>query len=156
MKTQYLIHRLPVWPLETGASYLHLGDGSLRRVVEIAQSIQLPAQLAEEVLELILEVLLRIILRHSHGFLQELHGSASPTRAGGRPIDRSRCDMHRAAIVRGRFKSKAINSMARPRTVELHHECTHYTQPSLRAEVLRFSGDIDTGAVGAASSYLVT
>lgn len=61
--------------LETCAmSYLHLGDGSLRRVVEVAQSIQLPGQLAEEMLELVLEVLLRVILRYPHRLLQELHG----------------------------------------------------------------------------------
>jgi len=43
-------------------SYLHLGDGSLRRVVEVAQGIQLPTQLAEEMLELVLEFFLRVIL----------------------------------------------------------------------------------------------
>lgn len=59
-------------------SYLHLWDGSLWRVVEVAQGIQLPAQLAEEMLELVLEFLLRVILRYAHGLLQELHSRGQP------------------------------------------------------------------------------
>ena len=59
-------------------SYLHLGDGSLRRVVEVAQGIQLPTQLAEEMLELVLEFFLRVILSYSHGLFQELQTYSQP------------------------------------------------------------------------------
>lgn len=40
--------------------------------MEVAQGIQLPAQLGEEMLELVLEPLLWVVLCHAHRFLHEL------------------------------------------------------------------------------------
>lgn len=125
--------------------YLHLGDGSLWRVVEVAKGIELPAQLAEEVLEFVLEVLLRVVLCYPHGLLQELHRGDSPTdgRRGSIDVQHTYVDgvanCQRSARKAGQQYTAVGDAIVESNCIT----STHSTPPSLHAEVLKIGGDLN-------------